>query len=131
MPLPFHGDSHSPDYPLLLQAKQQTHKPGGLVDWAHFRSSQWEFPLDPEAGQIDMADIMTHTQLPRDLALWYGLLNCGFRIPACAGTDRIEPTDPIGHQRVYAWLDGPLSYENWMKALRAGVSFVTHSPKTW
>jgi len=128
MPLPFHGDANSPDFPLLLQAMRKTHQQGGLVDWAHLRSSQWEFPLDAEEGQIDLADIMTHTEIPQDLALWYALLNCGFHIPACAGTDRIEPTDPIGHQRVYVWLDAPLSYESWMKGLKAGSSFVTNGP---
>jgi len=128
MPLPFHGDASSPDFPLLLQAMRETHRQGGLVDWAHLRSSQWEFPLDAEEGQIDFADIMTHTEIPQDLALWYALLNCGFRIPACAGTDRIEPTEPVGHQRTYVHLDAALSYEAWMKGLKAGCSFVTNGP---
>ena len=128
MPLPFHGDASSPDFPLLLQAMRETHRQGGLVDWAHLRSSQWEFPLDAEEGQIDFADIMTHTEIPQDLALWYALLNCGFRIPACAGTDRIEHTEPVGHQRTYVHLDAALSYEAWMKGLKAGCSFVTNGP---
>jgi hypothetical protein len=128
MPLPLHGDKNSPDYPLLVQAMRQTHKQGGLVDWAHLRSSQWEFPLDAEEHQIDIADIMTHTDIPKDLELWYALLNCNFQIPACAGTDRIEATDPIGHQRVYVWMDTPLSYANCMKALKVGSSFVTNGP---
>ena len=128
MPLPFHGDADSPDFPLLLQAMRHTHQQGGLVNWAHMRSSEWEFPLDAEEGQIDTADIMTHTDIPQDLELWYALLNCDFRIPACAGTDRQAAVEPIGHQRVYVWLDAPLSYANWMKALKAGTSFVTNGP---
>lgn len=128
MPLPFHGDADSPDFPLLLEAMRHTHKQGGLVDWAHLRSSEWEFPLDAEEGQIDIVDIMTHTDLPQDLDLWYALLNCDFHIPACAGTDRQAAVDPIGHQRVYVQLDAPLNYANWMKALKAGSSFVTNGP---
>jgi hypothetical protein len=128
MPLPFHGDKDSPDYPLLVNAMRQTHKQGGFVDWAHLRSTQWEFPLDAEKRQIDVVDIMTHTEIPQDLQLWYALLNCNFDIPACAGTDRIQATDPIGHQRVYVWLDAPLSYANCIKSLKAGSSFVTNGP---
>ncbi|MFN7996406.1 MAG: CehA/McbA family metallohydrolase [Bryobacteraceae bacterium] len=128
MPLPLHGDDTSPDYPLLVEVMRQAHQQGGYVDWVHLRPSQWEFPLDAAERQIDFADIMTHTELPRDLQLWYALLNCGFEIPACAGTDRIEPTDPIGHQRVYVHPEGALSYENWMHALKQGNSFVTNGP---
>ena len=128
MPLPLHGDDASPDYPLLVEVMRQAHQQGGYVDWAHLRPSQWEFPLDAAERQIDFADIMTHTQLPRDLQLWYALLNCGFEIPACAGTDRIEPTDPIGHQRVYVRPEARLSYERWMQALKQGRSFVTNGP---
>jgi len=128
MPLPLHGDKSSPDYPLLVQAMRQAHKQGGLVTWAHLRSSQWEFPLDAEKHQIDVVDIMTHTDIPHDLHLWYALLNCNFHIPACAGTDRIQATDPIGHQRVYVRLDEPLIYANCMKSLKAGSSFVTNGP---
>jgi hypothetical protein len=128
MPLPFHGDANSPDFPLLLQAMRETHQQGGLVGWAHLRPSEWEFPLDAAEGQIDFADIMTHTDIPQDLQLWYALLNCDFHIPACAGTDRQEPVGPMGHQRVYVCLDAPLSYANWIKALKAGNSFVTNGP---
>jgi hypothetical protein len=128
MPLPLHGDADSPDFPLLVEVMKQTHKQGGLVSWAHLRPGQWEFPLDAEERQIDFADIMTHTHLPEDLRLWYALLNCGFRIPACAGTDRIEPTQPIGNQRVYVQLDTPLTYDSWMKGLKQGSSFVTNGP---
>ncbi len=98
------------------------------MNWAHLRPGQWEFPLDAEERQIDFADIMTHTHIPQDLRLWYALLNCGFRIPASAGTDRIEPTQPIGHQRVYVRLDAPLTYDSWMKGLKQGSSFVTNGP---
>ncbi len=128
MPLPSHGDEDSPDFPLLLNAMRETHDQGGLVGWAHLRSSQWEFPLDAAEGQIDFADIMTHTEIPKDLQLWYALLNCDFNIPASAGTDREAPVGPIGHQRVYARLDAPLSYASWIKALKGGASFVTNGP---
>ena len=124
---PRHGRDGWPDA-LVLDAMRETHRQGGLVNWAHLRPAQLEFPIDMVFGEIDTADILTHTQLPQTLKLWYSLLNCGFRLPATAGTDRIGPEEPVGHQRVYVKLNGPLTYPAWMEGLRQGRSFVTNGP---
>lgn len=124
---PRHGRDGWPDV-LVLDAMRETHRQGGLVNWAHLRPAQLEFPIDMVFGEIDTADILTHTRLPQTLKLWYSLLNCGFRLPATAGTDRIGPEEPVGHQRVYVKLDGPLTYPAWMEGLRLGRSFVTNGP---
>ena len=124
---PRHGRDGWPDA-LVLDAMRETHRQGGLVNWAHLRPAQLEFPIDMVFGEIDTADILTHTRLPQTLKLWYHLLNCGFRLPATAGTDRIGPEEPVGHQRVYVKLDGPLTYPGWMEGLRQGRSFVTNGP---
>lgn len=124
---PRHGQEGWPDA-LVLDAMRETHRQGGLVNWAHLRPAQLEFPIDMVFGEIDTADILTHTRLPQTLKLWYHLLNCGFRLPATAGTDRIGPEEPVGHQRVYVRLDGPLTYPGWMEGLRRGRSFVTNGP---
>ncbi len=124
---PRHGQAGWPDA-LVLDAMRETHRQGGLVNWAHLRPAQLEFPIDMVFGEIDTADILTHTRLPQTLKLWYNLLNCGFRLPATAGTDRIGPEEPVGHQRVYVKLDGPLTYPAWMEGLRLGRSFVTNGP---
>lgn len=124
---PRHGQDGWPDT-LVLDAMRETHRQGGLVNWAHLRPAQLEFPIDMVFGEIDTADILTHTRLPQTLKLWYHLLNCGFRLPATAGTDRIGPEEPVGHQRVYVKLDGPLTYPAWMEGLRRGRSFVTNGP---
>ena len=124
---PRSGQDGWPDA-LVLDAMRETHRQGGLVNWAHLRPAQLEFPVDMVFGEIDTADILTHTRLPQTLKLWYHLLNCGFRLPATAGTDRIGPEEPVGHQRVYVKLDGPLTYPAWMEGLRQGRSFVTNGP---
>lgn len=124
---PRRGQDGWPDA-LVLDAMRETHRQGGLVNWAHLRPAQLEFPVDMVFGEIDTADILTHTRLPQTLELWYHLLNCGFRLPATAGTDRIGPEEPVGHQRVYVHLDGPLTYPGWMEGLRQGRSFVTNGP---
>ena len=124
---PRHGRDGWPDA-LVLDAMRETHRQGGLVNWAHLRPAQLEFLNDTASAEIDTADILTHTRLPQTLKLWYSLLNCGFRLPATAGTDRIGPEEPVGHQRVYVKLDGPLTYPGWMEGLRRGRSFVTNGP---
>ena len=125
---PRHGQPGRPDAPLLVEAMRETHRQGGLVNWAHLRPAQMEFPIDMVFGEIDTADILTHTRLPQTLKLWYHLLNCGFRLPATAGTDRIGPEEPLGHQRVYVKLADPLTYPGWIEGLRQGRSFVTNGP---
>lgn len=126
--LPKHGQPGSPDFPLLLEVMRETHRQQGLVNWAHLRPAQREFPIDMVFGAIDTADILTHTRLPEALNLWYHLLNCGFRLPATAGTDRIGPEEAIGHQRVYVKLTVPFTYQSWINGLRKGQSFVTNGP---
>jgi len=63
--------------------------------------------------------------------LWYRLLNCGFRIPAAAGTDvflnRITSYPP-GWGRCFVKLTNGLSYSEWMRGQQAGRSFVTTGP---
>jgi len=63
--------------------------------------------------------------------LWHRLLNCGFRLPASAGTDcflnRIVGQLP-GADRVYVKVEGPLTYRSWVEGLRSGRTFVTNGP---
>ena len=73
-------------------------------------------------------DILTDTHIPQTFTFWYHLLNCGFRLPVTAGSDRSPPHIPIGHQRVYTRVTPPLTYERWIEAIRRGASFVTNGP---
>jgi hypothetical protein len=106
---------------------RETHRQGGMVNWAHLRD-ELEFALDAALGELDTVDILTDTKIPETLIFWYHLLNCGFRLPATAGTDRADPHIPVGHQRVYTSLEGPLNYDGWIETIRRGASFVTNGP---
>src|SRR4030095_13688596 len=62
-------------------------------------------------------------------------LNCGFRIPAAAGTDAFPNfaslRGPPGLARVYARTgatNGTLDHRRWLAAIRAGKTFVTNAP---
>ena len=53
-------------------------------------------------------------------ALYYRLLNCGFRIPPSAGSASGVLPNPVGYNRVYVHLNGPFSYEDWWGGLARG-----------
>jgi TolB protein len=61
------------------------------------------------------------------------LLNCGFHLPAAAGTDAMANfaslRGPVGLNRVYAEVaKGPLHIESWLSSLKQGHTFATNAP---
>jgi hypothetical protein len=98
-------------------------------NWSKTPYAAKAIPIDVALGKIDTLDI--NNTWAASVPLWYRLLNCGFRVPATAGTDvflnRIDSRLP-GGDRVYVHLDGPLSYQRWIDGLKAGRSFVTNGP---
>lgn len=61
-------------------------------------------------------------------AIYYQILNAGLRVPPSAGSASGVLPNPVGYNRVYVKLDGPLDWDRWWEALRAGRSFVTNGP---
>ncbi len=59
---------------------------------------------------------------------YYALLNCGFRMRPTAGTASGVHPVPLGFGRVYVHLPEGFSYDDWMKGLDEGRSFVTTGP---
>lgn len=59
---------------------------------------------------------------------YYTLLNCGFRLRPTAGTANGVHPVPLGFSRVYVHLGNEFSYENWIRGLDQGRSFVTTGP---
>ena len=59
---------------------------------------------------------------------YYAFLNCGFRMRVSAGTASGVHPVPLGHGRVYVHTGSDFSFDNWMKHLDAGHSFVTQGP---
>jgi len=60
--------------------------------------------------------------------VYFHVLNCGLRIPPSAGSASGQSPSPVGYNRIYAQLDGELTYERWFEALRAGRVTVTNGP---
>lgn len=135
---PFH-------YPQHLRVCDEAHAQGGYVSWAHFPS--WpgvEGPLDVAMEKLDGIEILCALD-PRDFPvfmrkvvpeleandgsrLWYRFLNCGFRLTATAGTDKMTTFVTVGANRVFAHVEGECTYQNWINALKAGRTFITNSP---
>ncbi len=61
--------------------------------------------------------------------IYYHVLNCGLRIPPSAGSGSGAAPNPVGYNRVYAWVDKErFNYETWWEAFKAGRVFVTNGP---
>jgi hypothetical protein len=133
------------DYPLHLRACDETRAQGGYVSWAHFSSSpDLESPLDVAMEKLDGLEILCtidpshfpvflqkvvpELEANNGLRLWYRYLNCGFRLTATAGTDKMTTFVTVGANRVYARVQGEFTYQNWIDALKQGRTFITNSP---
>jgi len=84
---------------------------------------------------VDAVDVLSYSNFRNggvDLDMWYRLLNCGFRIPASAGTDaavnRLD-SSPFGGFRTYVRIvDDGFRADSWFEGLAAGRTFVTNGP---
>ncbi len=127
------------DIPTNADIADRTHWQNGLVNYTHTAQNAADpylgaytakgLPVDAALGKIDSMDL--NNSYDAAVPLWYRLLNCGFRIPASAGTDcflnRIRSRLP-GSDRAYVRITGPFSYQAWIDGLRAGRSFVSNGP---
>ncbi len=127
------------DIPTNSDVADRTHWQGGHVNYTHVAQNPEDpyqnpytgkgIPVDVALGKIDSLDL--NASYAGTTVLWHRLLNCGFRLPASAGTDvflnRVVSRLP-GGDRVYVKIDGPLDYAKWIDGLRAGRSFVTNGP---
>ena len=130
------------DLPVLRWAKAQ----GALAGFAHsgwglaVKSSDlpnYEIPPFDSIGANEYIVDVTHpdavdfisamdTPYPWEMNIWYHTLNVGFRTRISGETDFPCITDTrVGRGRVYAKVDGPLSYTAWIDSLRAGRSYVS------
>jgi hypothetical protein len=138
--------------PPLAVVKSLREQPGAWVDLS--RTYCWDLPMLVAAGQIDSIEIAQANLCrdavidnegdgrPRDRKLYPGvagnarwsqdiyfkLLDCGLRIPPSAGSGSGDAPNPVGYNRMYVHVEGPLDYEKWWQGLRAGRVTVTNGP---
>jgi cysteine-rich repeat protein len=83
----------------------------------------WEAVVHAARGRLDFLSMeWTWTAGPGTFVLWRALQNAGFRVAIAGGSDwsciseRFDSLTP----RTDAIIDGPLSYEGWLSAIKAG-----------
>lgn len=130
--------------PTNADVADQGHAQGGLAGYVHPFDSDpdpsdtahpltAEFPVDVALGKVDYYEALGFVDDPMATArAWYRILNCGFRIPAGAGTDAMANfaslRGPVGMNRVYVHSGTQLDYHRFLDSLKAGRSFATNGP---
>ena len=93
-----------------------------------------QLPVDVALGKADYLEVMGYSDHLITSDIWYRLLNCGFRIPAAAGTDAFPNfaslRGPPGLVRTFVNLGGgaTLDHQRWLAGIKAGRTFVTNAP---
>lgn len=93
-----------------------------------------ELPVDVALGKLDYMEIVGFSDHKATAAVWYKLLNLGFKLPAGAGTDATANyaapiRGQVGFDRVYVWVPVlPLNLKEWMDGIRKGRTFATNGP---
>ena len=74
-------------------------------------------------GKVDYMEILGFSDHRATAAVWYRLLNLGFRIPAAGGTDAMANfaslRGPVGMNRTYVRVPGEVTVEEWLEGLEA------------
>ncbi len=119
------------------------HAQGGLVGYVHPFDTRpdpadtaapllYELPVDVALGKVDYLEVMGYSDHLITSEIWYRLLNCGFRLPAAAGTDAFPNfaslRGPPGLVRVFVHSGAALDQRSWLAGLKAGRTFVTNGP---
>ena len=118
---------------------------GGVTGFAHQAMSFHGYRglvLTALRGKTDFLELAQFCVPEGPLAVehYYLLLDLGFRLTALAGSDfpwcgrgpaygfPAPSIAQIGNARFYAYVGGPLSFDAWFSAVKAGRTFVTTGP---
>ena len=115
----------------LTQWADQCKKQGGLSILPHFPNPRLENAAAIVSELIDAVEVTTGWGFgginPYYLSDWYRYLNCGYKIAAVGGTDKMGAYIAIGEMRTYAKLlkDDLMTYDAWKRAVLAGRTFAS------
>ena len=112
-----------PDYPPLCYACDDAKRQGGIVLWCH-NGIGMEAPVAAALGKLDAFNLFDPYWMDPEYDIWYHLLNCGISLPASTGTDWFI----CSNNRVYVQTDRDFTYENWLRGLQDGNTFITNGP---
>jgi len=130
-------------YPTNADILAEGRAEGGLVGYVHpgdvladttkpDSTLPYGLPVDAALGLVDYMELVSFSEHVSTAWVWYRLLDCGFRIPAAAGTDAMTNfaslRGPVGLNRVYVKLNGGLTRDRYLGGLKAGRTFATNGP---
>jgi TolB protein len=140
----YQGTAAASPVPTNADVADLARAQGGIMGYVHpfdsdpdpadtIRPLTAEFPVDLALGKIDYYEALGFVDDPMATAhVWYRALNCGFRLPAGAGTDAMTNfaslRGPVGMNRVYVHTGPGLEQRRLLDSLRAGRSFATNGP---
>jgi Tol biopolymer transport system component len=116
------------------------HAQGALVGYVHpfddepstDKTLTNELPADVANGKVDYMEIVGFSDHKSTAAVWYRLLNLGYRIPAGSGTDAManyaDLRGPVGMNRVFLDTGGDQTPAAVLAALKAGRTFASNGP---
>jgi hypothetical protein len=84
--------------------------------------------IEPREMPVYVRKLVPEMTANSGLHMWYRYLNCGYRLTATAGTDKMTTFVTVGANRVYARVNGEFTYQNWIEALKRGCTFVSNNP---
>ena len=129
--------------PTNAEVADLAHAQGALMGYVHpFDTApdpddageplRYALPVDAALGKLDYLEVMGYSDHLITSEVWYRLLNCGFRIPAGAGTDAFPNfaslRGPAGLVRTYVRAGPRLDHRAFLEGLRRGRTFVTNAP---
>jgi hypothetical protein len=133
-------------YPMNADVYDMAHVQGALVGAVHpfdavpdpFATPAQritdELPVDVALGKLDYMEIVGFSDHRSTAAVWYKLLNLGFKIPAGAGTDATANyaapiRGQVGQDRVYVREPSDyLEVASFLRGLKEGETFATNGP---
>lgn len=138
-------------YPTNEVVEDMTHAQHGLVGYAHPfdilvdpatdptlthgqpLDEALELPVDAALGMVDYIEALGFSDHRMTASVWYRLLNCGFHLPAGAGSDTMANYaslhGPVGLERVYASIPKKsTSPAQLLDALKRERTFATNGP---
>jgi hypothetical protein len=139
-PLTFGGYPFTDAYDnwTLADWCDQCHRKHGLVIWTRTHLGldgkvYGEALADLILNKVDAVEVMHfgfHDEVHPWPFIWYDMLNCGLRAPLVGASARDSNCTPLGSVRTYARLQPsqPLTYGNWIEAVRAGRTVVSNGP---
>ncbi len=133
-----------PDYYSFDRLFDRVHQLGGVTGFAHQGVSFHGYRgmvLNVLRGKIDFLELAQFCVPEGPLALdhYYEFLDLGYKLTALAGSDFPwcgrgprygfpEDYAQIGNARFYTYVGGPLTFDRWFDAVKAGHTFVTTGP---